>query len=248
MAKPWEKDSWLRKSSPASIIRDILGEGALPFQGSEGADPVEGGFQYDSPRERSTPQLRGLQRARPPSAHQQMMIGLRQEKAAMRSKEREAAARKRMGLPPLAGGGGGKTLAGRSMGTEVGVSGGFGEPGPPEFDPSSMIGQYSGDLFKEMSTGIYEAADQAMGAAVSNMVGRNLGRSTLAPGSNIVAARTKALGSASRTSRTEGARLGLAGAKAQWESEMGTWQEKVRKKESGRQSRLQDLRTGLGFA
>lgn len=130
----------------------------------------------------------------------------------------------------------------------MGGGGGYGDA--PVFDPSSAgpLGeQYAGGLLSEMSSDIYDQADEAMGAAVSNFVGRGLGRSTLAPGGNIVKARTKALGSASRAAKTEGAKLGLAGARAKWESEMATWQGQMRGKESKRQTRLQGLRMRLGM-
>lgn len=135
------------------------------------------------------------------------------------------------------------------MNEAFGGGGGGGEIAPPPtFDPGGLSGQFSADIFQGASADIYDASQQAMDAAISNMVGRGLGRSTLAPGSAIVGARTKAIGAASRESRVAGAQLGLAGAKAKWDADYATWQGKVRQKETKKRDRLNSMRDLLGFA
>ena len=101
--------------------------------------------------------------------------------------------------------------------------------------------QYSRDIFASSRADIESEAEEGMSAAVSSLAGRGMGRSSIRPGSGVVAKRTKAIGRAAREARVSGAELGMAGAKSMWESEFAGWEAMQAQKERKRKEKLAGL-------
>ncbi len=101
--------------------------------------------------------------------------------------------------------------------------------GAPVLDMNAikqLSDQFSQQIFAESRSEIDRASAEGEKAAISNILARGMGRSALLPRAKgkVSGGRAGALGSAARTAKTEGLRLGMQGARDVFSSEMDVWQ------------------------